>query len=732
MNKILILMVLLLALYFLFDSREYFQSSSSGAPTTVGTTNVGTTTSVGVTDIDNDIIDLISKLDDWNTLNDEETFDITLSILILMTMIFTVNVSAPILVIIISQNLFENTNNDNENTNNDNENTNNDNEDFIILVNDIKSNLKDKSIRDKLKLQLNNILQDIEDGEDIFNIELINEFNEFKNTDLKTLDIDTQKTIVELSKVTKQVKKEKTDKKENEQLNKIISKNSCIDKEKNCSIGYVPYSELELYGINPATKQKFTGSERESLKKRFDDKCKSSNGKDQICCDQYDNKLENVRKYIPQEDLDQFDKVSVKKCNNKISEIKVCSKDTEDCGEGNWRKPSVYEICKLRNLDEGDYKGETKIDIDKLTPDCSINQCNSNEIYLRIDQKYNNDAKITENYYLIDAIKKDHVEYLSEYFNTKYNTSVNDKLLFGYSGNTVFHHAIYYNSFKCIEYLLTTNFDYSSVNRDDNSVLHIACLKGNYEAVFKLLKHGVSVECKNIHGDTALHSAVRSGSYNCVKMLLENNAGACVIEKNKYGETPLHTAVIPVTADTELDNGDNEDNIELNDRMNFNIVKLLVDYGSDIHNKNNKGELIIQTLLKKNKSIVREEIRTYLQRQYYQKYTTTEYEKLLEEYEEIRPFELDTSIDENLKGGYDEYDKNNIEYKNLVTYTDDSELDYNLYTKKRTRALKDKIPVIEGFENSNNLNSIGNCKISNIVAIVLIIIVIIFILFNKY
>ena len=705
MNKILILMVLLLALYFLFDSREYFQSTSSGVTTSVGNHPA---------DLIKDLKDLITDLGNWDVNTNEKKELISIRVYILL-IFFNETIYSPILLIIIPE--INDTNYD---------------FDFINLVKDLTTNLDTKTIRDKLVDEFNKLLvivtnEDNKPSAEIFNLDLINEFKNFNET-----EEDTNKKHNKVFEILKDNKKEK------DELKQILSKNSCIDKDKNCSIGYVPYSELELYGINPSTKKKFTKEERESLKKRFNSKCKSSKGKDQICCDKYDNKLENVRKYIPQEDLDQFDKVSVKKCNNKISEIKVCSKDMEDCGEGNWRKPSVYEICKLTNLEKVDYKDKKKINLDKLTPDCATNQCNSSEVYLRIDQKYNNDAKITEHYYLIDAIKTDHVEYLINYFNTKYNTSVNDKLLFGYSGNTVFHHAIYYNSFKCIKYLLTTNIDYSSVNRDDNSVLHIACLKGNYEAVFKLLKHGVSVECKNIHGDTALHSAVRSGSYNCVKMLLENNAGACVIEKNKYGETPLHTSVIPVTDTTELDNEDNEDNIELNDRMNFNIVKLLVDYGSDIHNKNNKGQLIIQTLLKKNKSIVREEIRTYIQRQYYQKYTTTEYEKLLEEYEEIRPFELDTSIDENLKGGYDEYDKNNIEYKNLVTYTDDSELDYNLYAKKRTRALKDKIPVIEGFENSNTLNTLNNvnnnknCKISNIVAMSLIIIVLFFILFNKY
>jgi hypothetical protein len=731
MNKILILMLLLLSLYLLFDSKEYFVPTtisttiSTTNSTTISTTNsttISTTNSTKMDDVETDITDLINKMDIWDTLSDELKTELSI-VLIMLFVIFNDNIKSLLIIDILPQAI---SNFDGNTT-------------FIEMINTLKLNLQKQSLREILKIKLTTILNDIISNKDIIDHELLNDYKKYGTN----IDSYTKLEMVKKINKTMSVKDDTATKtnKTNDDLNQLLTKKSCIDKDKNCSLGHVPYSELELYGINPSTKQKFTTNEKEDLRTIYDNKCKSSKGEKQICCDKFDNKLEGVRKYIPQKELDKFHKVNVKKCNNKITDIKVCSKDEKDCGEGNWRKPSVYEICKLQNLDDGDYTNKTDIDVTKLTPDCLINKCNNNEIHLRIDQKYNNDSKITEHYYLINGIKSDNVDYLSEYFNTKYNTSVNDKLLFGYSGNTVFHHAIYYNSFKCIEYLLTTNFDYSNVNSDDNSVLHIACLRGNYEAVFKLLKHGVSVECKNIHGDTALHSSVRSGSYNCVKILLENNAGACVLEKNKYGETPLHTTVIPVTYETEL-----EDSKEtLTDRMNFNIVRLLVEYGSDIHNKNNKGELIIQTLLKKNKSIVREEIRTYLQRQYYHKYTSSEYEALLEAHKEIRPFELDTKLDEELEEDYEEYDKNNIEYKNLVTYTDDSESDYNLYTKKRTRALKDKVPIIEGFHGHDNGNGIEGMKIheefigfktcgskiNNIIAIILVIIALLYIVFNK-
>ena len=116
--------------------------------------------------------------------------------------------------------------------------------------------------------------------------------------------------------------------------------------------------------------------------------------------------------------------------------------------------------------------------------------------------------------------------------------------------------------------------------------------------------------------------------------------------------------------------------------MNFEIVKILVEYGSDIHNKNKKGETILKTLTKKNKSIVREEIRTYLQRKYYHNYTSSEYMQMLNDYPEIRPFELDTTLDENLKKNYLEYDSK-VNYKDLVKYYDDTVRDENLYVKKK-------------------------------------------------
>mgnify|MGYP006093382149 CR=1 FL=1 len=539
-----------------------------------------------------------------------------------------------------------------------------------------------------------------------------------------------------------------------EYINKILSKTTCIKDEDNCHFAYEPYNDFDFDKINPKTNKKYTNTEKDDIKKRFDDKCDANNGKKIQCCDAFDSNLQSKMSMLPdylKDERSGFNYVDVTKCNNKISSIRICNKlDIKECGEAagtGWRKPNVYEICKLKNLKfdelgtDGKIKEFTGSELKRLAPDCNYNKCNNNDVYERIDKIYNNDEKITEHYYLIDSIKKDDLDYITDYY-TKNPYSINDKLLYGYVGNTIFHYAMYYNSTKCIEYLLTCNYDYSSTNKDDNSVLHIACLRGNYEAVHKLLKHGSSLECKNIHGDNALHCAVRSGSYNCVKILLQNGAMSYLTEKNKYGETPLYTAVVPVRYDTELDK-----NAELTDRLNFNIVKILIEYGSDInvikydengdedkdkdededededdtkfneyknnllYGKNNKGYSLLKTLSLKPKSLAREEIRTYIQKAYYNKYSPEQYTLLLKDYPEIRPFDLDTELDENMKDNFEEH-SDELNYKNLVDYSTDEIRDEELYTEKDTRALKE-LPEQENFTSIINDNKLSNNKLSN-------------------
>ena len=304
-----------------------------------------------------------------------------------------------------------------------------------------------------------------------------------------------------------------------------------------------------------------------------------------------------------------------------------------------------------------------------MMPDCFEGKCEGVGKLLELNPEDHN-VRITDHYYLIDAIKNNNVEYLKSYYHdTKHN--VNEKLEYGYPGNTVLHQSIFDHMDDVSHYLLSLKVNLTIVNKDGNSPFHIACLKGNYDAVHKLLKLGASINCTNNVGDTPLHCAVRSGSYNTVLILLNNGASMVLSSKNEHGEIPLHTAVVSV-------------------KKNQKIVELLVEYGSPIHSTNSYKKTILGSLLEQEKTIVRETMRTFLQRMYYKKYDEAEYDKMLQKHPEVRPFEIDTEIPDNLEKDYRNYDSR-INYKELIKYEDEYMNDKDLYLEKNTRALKANI-----------------------------------------
>ena len=452
---------------------------------------------------------------------------------------------------------------------------------------------------------------------------------------------------------------------------------------------------MRLDGLNPETNQLFTNKEKENLKKLYENKCKSfKNHKSEFCCDPHDDRLNNVYNILPNEIKNAFGKIEVTKCNKKIQSIKLCD-DPSECP--NAQTPTGYELCKLMNINRSDVDEDNHVDLEKLTPDCYDSKCSNNGLYLQIDKKKNQNELITKHYYLIESTKNDDVNYIKDYFDKDMTINVNDKLEYGYPGNNIVHEIVMNDALTCFEYIITLNIDLSVSNKDGNTPLHLACLKGNYDMVDKFLKLGGSVICGNNVGDTPLHCAARSGSYNSAMIIINNGGSASIISKNNYGETPLHTNVA-------------------GEKRNFKLVELLVENGSDVHNIDKYKNTILKTLSLQPKSIVSEEIRTYIQRIYYQKYDEEEYATLLNKYPEIRPFILDTSVEENLQQDFDNY-QNKVDYKNLVTYTDEDIKNNKLYVNKETGVLKDKIPKkytnIEHFTNSEHLSIIDNFKTCN-------------------
>jgi ankyrin repeat protein len=358
----------------------------------------------------------------------------------------------------------------------------------------------------------------------------------------------------------------------------------------------------------------------------------------------------------------------------------------------NGHTPTAYEICKLMNVGEGDIDENKNVNLASLVPDCYNSKCSNNGIFLQIDKKKNQNELITKHYYLIEATKNDDVNYIKDYFDKDMTVNVNEKLEYGYPGNNIVHEIVMNDALTCFEYIITLNLDLSMSNKDGNTPLHLACLKGNYDMVNKFLKLGGSVSCGNNVGDTPLHCASRSGSYNSAIIIIDNGGSSSIITKNNYGETPLHTNVA-------------------GNKKNFKLVELLVGNGADVHNIDKYKNTILKTLANQDKSISSEEIRTYLQRIYYQKYDEDEYSKLLNKYPEVRPFYLDTDIEDKLERDFNEYD-NKVTYKNLVSYGNEDIKNRNLYVNKETGILKGNIPDkytgIEHFSDGDGNNFNGN------------------------
>ena len=355
-----------------------------------------------------------------------------------------------------------------------------------------------------------------------------------------------------------------------------LSKKACVDKEKNCNIGFKPYSMFEFNSKNPATNKPYTENEKQTKIEQLNERCENEADSEQrFCCDPNDYKLQAVYSSLPRELRQKYKKIAVDKCNNTIKEIKVCDGDNCNPQTDIIRPAKAYELCKLQKVTDNDIGEDGVVPKQKLVPDCYEGKCVNSFKLLDINPDDSNE-KITNHYYLIDAVKNNDISYIKSYFSDRYN-NVNESLEYGYPGNTILHQVVYDGMNEILDYLLTLKVDLSKVNKDGNSVLHIASFKGNYNGVHRLIKLGASVNCENNMGDTPLHCAVRSGSYNTTLILINNGASAVLSIQNKHGETPLHTAVV-------------------SKKKNLKIIQLLVENGSNVHNINKYKKTVLASL----------------------------------------------------------------------------------------------------------------------------------------
>jgi ankyrin repeat protein len=359
----------------------------------------------------------------------------------------------------------------------------------------------------------------------------------------------------------------------------------------------------------------------------------------------------------------------------KMFDVNNLSKDT-----------SMYDIhyrkCSI-------HKGEL------LEKDEDIKYCDEAQTVLN-----ENDIKLLLDRDIIDSIRHDSVNRFVQLLTD--SNRINDlskPIDYNYEGNTLLHEAIYWNSNKCILYLLKncTNF-LDAKNKDGNTVMHIACIKGHSFLINELYKQGMDINLLNNKDENILHCAVKCGKLDIVKQVYSLINAPCSLSKtDNLGRKPLHTAVISNNRDLD-------------------IIKFLVNEGSDMINVDKSENSIMNNLNRLEKNSLNIQIKTFLKKSVYDVYHNQPQEPL----EGEEPTE-GVCKNKPLFYSYDQIIQNNPEYAPFIVDEGDTTVinEYKVtYPDKDTEEKidnsdilpKKKLPIklrslfnyVEPFENNTN------------------------------
>jgi len=115
----------------------------------------------------------------------------------------------------------------------------------------------------------------------------------------------------------------------------------------------------------------------------------------------------------------------------------------------------------------------------------------------------------------------------------------------------------------------------NSLDKDKMTPLHHAVDAGKLEAASLLIRMGADINAVNFKKETPLHIAAYKGNAGAVKLLLEHNADLTMREMRD--RIPLFLAC----------NWGND----------LETVRLLIEAGSDVNNKNSRGEIVLVSTL---------------------------------------------------------------------------------------------------------------------------------------
>ena len=180
------------------------------------------------------------------------------------------------------------------------------------------------------------------------------------------------------------------------------------------------------------------------------------------------------------------------------------------------------------------------------------------------------EARGNDDYSILKRIAQDgHVELAQALLEHGADVDVRDKL-----GRTPLHMASNWGKSAVAQVLLRHDADVNARNKDNKTPLHNA---GNEEVARVLLEHGADANALDIMNRTPLHGTSELGVVGAARVLLEH--GVDVNARDANNATPLHLAS---NSDYVLMYGDTDHLCVL--------VRLLLQYGSDIHTRDDRGQ----------------------------------------------------------------------------------------------------------------------------------------------
>jgi ankyrin repeat protein len=458
-------------------------------------------------------------------------------------------------------------------------------------------------------------------------------------------------------------------------MTNLISKQSCIDKKYNCNYQKT-YSKIELYNINPSTNRPYTEEERKNKVNEYKNICDNHKKSSlRICCDKNDPRLNALMNSSHPVIKQSFNKMRLvypyiknNISNGDIESISVCRDDDDKCKVKGYKKPDGYELCKLLKNETIKDVNYQDINNENLSDNCTMFNCKNSSINSSSNSHL-------DDVIIFNSIKIDDVKELRKLLiNNPKLISVNMKYP---NNNPIIHETIINNSMKSFRLILGFSNRITILDDYGNTPLHLSCLIGREVMTYMLIKQGSELFSKNKYGDTPLHCAAMSGSEKVIYLLL--NSDVSIHALNNNGENPLFSAIKCK-------------------KKNLNIIKLLVDKGSDINLRNKNGESMINVLQKEEKNLLNDQIQTFLKKKYFDRCKSqNEYELLLKENPEISIYEFEGINDENVEVEV-EYNEDNNQDK--YYYNKEFPIKKNLietFTVSQHSDFRTKLMFVIGF-----------------------------------